>query len=84
MASFKYGYRIDKVRDWLFEQNRIKCEKGYYNSEDGKCANTNYCNVTKKDSSCKECIEGYFLTEYQDACTKVKNCESGNKKKIII
>ena len=80
MASFKYGYRIDKVRDWLFEQNRIKCEKGYYNSEDGKCANTNYCNVTKKDSSCKECIEGYFLTEYQDACTKVKNCESGNKK----
>ena len=22
MASFKYGYRIDKVRDWIFQQNK--------------------------------------------------------------
>jgi len=26
MASFKYGYRIDKVRDWIFKQNRIQSE----------------------------------------------------------
>ena len=27
MSSFKYGYRIDSVRDWLFEQNKKRNEE---------------------------------------------------------
>ena len=27
MSSFKYGYRIDAVRDWLFEQNKKRNEE---------------------------------------------------------
>ena len=79
MASFKYGYRIDIVRDWIFQQNRIKCEEGSYYSEDGKCADINFCKVSKKDSSCKECIYGYYLTSDRSACTRDENCETGNK-----
>ena len=78
MASFKYGYRIDVVRDWLFKQ--IKCEEGTYRSEDGKCADANYCKVTNNDLSCKECLNGYHLTDDGESCTKVENCESGDKK----
>ena len=80
MCSFKYGYRLDVVRDWIFEQNRVKCEEGYYYSEDGKCANTNYCKVVNQDSSCKECIYGYYLTNDKGSCAKTDNCENGNKK----
>ena len=79
MASFKYGYRIDAVRDWIFKQNKIKCEEGFYYSEDGKCTNINYCKVTRKDSSCKECIFGYYFTSDRTACTEDPNCQSGNK-----
>ena len=80
MASFKYGYRIDAVRDWIFKQNRIKCEEGSYYSEDGKCSETNFCKKTHKDLSCKECIYGYFLTNDRGACTQDQNCENGDKK----
>ena len=35
---YKYGYRPDAVREWLFSQNKIKCDKEYYYSEEkGKC-----------------------------------------------
>ena len=60
MASYKYGYRIEAVRDWLFEQVKIKCVKGSYYAEDGKLADTNFCKETNEDLSCKECIYGYF------------------------
>ena len=80
MCSFKYGYRLDVVRDWIFGQNRVKCEEGYYYSEDGKCANTNNCKIVNRDSSCKECIYGYFLTADKGSCVKTENCENGNKK----
>ena len=79
MASFKYGYRIDIVRDWIFKQNRVKCPEGYYYSEDGKCSDTNFCKVTRKDMSCKECIYGYYLTSDRTTCSKDPNCESANK-----
>ena len=79
MSSFKYGYRIDAVRDWLFEQNKVKCEDGSYYSEDGKCADTNYCKITNNDLSCKECIFGYYLNLVKGGCTKVENCKTGNK-----
>ena len=67
-SSFKYGYRIDSVRDWLFEQNKVKCEENTYYSEDGKCSNTNYCKLTNEDLSCKECIYGYYLDEQDKIC----------------
>ena len=35
---YKYDYRPEAVRDWLFSQNKIKCDKEYYYSEEkGKC-----------------------------------------------
>ena len=80
MASYKYGYRIEAVRDWLFEQVKIKCVKGSYYAEDGKCADTNFCKETNEDLSCKECIYGYFLTKDKRACTQEPNCENGNNK----
>ena len=70
-SSFKYGFIIDKVRDWLFEQNKVKCGENTYYSEDGKCANINFCKVTNKDLSCKECIYGFYL-DIQDNICKVK------------
>ena len=39
---YKYGYRPEAVREWLFSQNKIKCNKEYYYSEEiGKCFSTN-------------------------------------------
>ena len=83
MASFKYGYRIDKVRDWIFKQNKIKCKEGTYYSEDSKCSNINYCKITKKDLNCKECIYEYYLSSDGESCTKDKNCLNGDKDKGI-
>ena len=35
---FKYGYRPEAVREWLFSQNKMKCDIEYYYSEEkGKC-----------------------------------------------
>ena len=80
MCSFKYGYRLDIVRDWLFEQNRVKCEEGTYYSEDGKCSKTNFCKIINQDLSCKECVYGYFLTADKESCVKTENCDNGSKK----
>ena len=30
-------------------------------------------------NKCEKCIEGYYLTEYKDSCTKEKNCLNGDK-----
>ena len=39
---YKYGYRPEVVREWLFSQNKIKCDKEYYYSEEqGKCFSIN-------------------------------------------
>ena len=78
MSSFKYGYRIDVVRDWLLSQNKIECPENTYYSEDGKCSKTNFCKITRKDSRCKECILGYYLSS-DGTCTKEKNCRLGDK-----
>ena len=34
---YKYGYRIESTIDWLFSINKVKCNLGYYYSENGKC-----------------------------------------------
>ena len=79
MASFKYGYRIETVRDWIFKQNKVKCEKGYYYSEDGKCSLTNFCANSNEDHTCLECIYGYFLSRDKSSCTNEKKCKTGDK-----
>ena len=79
MASFKYGYRIDRVREWLFEQNKMKCPDGLYYSEDGKCSITNYCSLSRNDHSCRKCVYGYYLS-LNNICTNDVNCYHGDKK----
>ena len=79
MASFKYGYRIETVRDWLFKQNKVKCDAGLFYSEDGKCSSTNFCAKTKKDFYCSECIYGYYLSDDGLSCTNDTNCKTANK-----
>ena len=79
MASFKYGYRIEIVRDWIFKQNKVKCPNGLYYSQDGKCAFTNFCAISKNDNSCKQCIYGYYLSSDRASCINDKNCYSGDK-----
>ena len=38
IETYKYSYRTEVVRDWLFSQNMIKCDDNYYYSEEfGKC-----------------------------------------------
>lgn len=38
IETYKYSYRADFVRDWLFSQNMIECDDNYYYSENlGKC-----------------------------------------------
>jgi len=37
ISFFKYGYRIEAVKEWLFAQNKIKCYDGFYYSEFGNC-----------------------------------------------
>ena len=78
MASFKYGYRIETVRDWIFEQNKVKCEEGFYYSVDGKCSSTNFCAKSRDDHTCSECIYGYYLS-YDKTCTNDINCKKGDK-----
>ena len=40
ISFFKYGYRIEAVKEWLFAQNKIKCNDGFYYSEFGNCIST--------------------------------------------
>ena len=38
IKTYKYCYRADAIRDWLFSRNMIKCDENYYYSEEfGKC-----------------------------------------------
>ena len=42
IETYKYSYRTEVVRDWLFSQNMIKCDDNYYYSEEfGKCFSVN-------------------------------------------
>ena len=56
-----------------------QCEDFYYLDEDKKCVSINYCSKSNDYGKCKKCIEGYYLTNYENSCTKEKNCFSGDK-----
>ena len=38
-----------------------------------------YCSKSNEFGKCKKCIEGYYLTNYENACTTEKDCFSGDK-----
>ena len=38
--NYKYAYRIEAIIDWLFSNNKVNCDLGYYYSENGKCIST--------------------------------------------
>ena len=80
LASFKYGYRIEAVKDWLFSQI-MKNYEDYYNSKDGRYININFCEKTNENNLCLKCIDGYYLSLDKLSCTKEINCESGDNKR---
>ena len=77
LESFKYGYRLESVRDWLFLQKR-SIEK-FYKSKDGRQISMNFCDISKEDNTCMKCIEGFFLSKDKLSCSNDKNCEYGDK-----
>ena len=81
ISSFKYGYRLDSVKEWLFSQIMKDYSDNYYKSQDGRIIIINYCEKTNNESKCLKCIEGYYLTKDQLSCTKEINCESGDNKR---
>ena len=81
ISSFKYGYRIDSVKEWLFSQTMKDYSENYYKSQDGRIIKINYCEKTNEENKCLNCIEGYYLSRDQLSCTKEINCESGDNKR---
>ena len=81
ISTFKYGYRSEAIRDWLFQQKRNKDSEENYYSKDGRQVKTNFCELSKEDNTCTKCIDGYFLSKDGLSCTNDINCEKGNPKK---
>ena len=55
-----------------------KCAEDYFSDEEGNCVSVKYCSKGIY-YGCDECIEGYYLTDDKRACTKEKNCSSGDR-----
>ena len=66
-------------RETLDGKKCSMCDDFFYFDEDGKCLPINYCSKSNEYGRCKKCINGYYLTNYENACTKEKNCFSGDK-----
>ena len=45
---FKYVYRIEAVKEWLFAHNKVECYDGFYYSEFDNCVSTVPCKLQKK------------------------------------
>ena len=56
-----------------------KCDDNFFLEKDGKCIPVNYCSKSNKDGKCIKCIDNYYLTNFENACTSEKNCFSGDK-----
>ena len=88
-----YGYYLDihtqkcLKQEGAFEHCRESldgktcdvCDEDYYFDEEHICCGTNYCAVRGDYYRCKQCINGYYLSNYGDCCTTEKNCYYGNK-----
>ena len=79
LLSFKYGYRTEAVKDWLFSQKKNILEN-FYTSKDGRMISTNFCDKSNEDKLCIKCIDDYYLTKDKISCTKEIHCSTGNKK----
>ena len=89
----KEGFYLDKREQKCIRQEGIflnckesldnktcsSCDDNYFLSEDGKCTSVNYCSKTNEYGKCRKCIEGYYLTNYENACSIDKNCFSGDR-----
>ena len=87
------NYYLDKTDDLCKEEKNqfINCKltidgqncneykDGFYPTEDGNYISVNFCKKSN-DSLCIECISNYYLTKYENVCTKEKNCINGDKK----
>ena len=72
---YKYGFRPEAVREWLFSQNKIKCNKEYYYSEEkGKCFSR-----TKKKIYIISYTNGDLLKNLLKNSSLVSKVDIGNK-----
>jgi len=72
---YKYDYRPEAVREWLFSQNRMKCQKEYYYSEEkGKCFSK-----TKKKIYIISYSNVDLLTNLLKSSSFVSKVDIGNK-----
>jgi len=72
---FKYGYRPEAVREWLFSQNKMKCDIEYYYSEEkGKCFSR-----TKKKIYIISYTNGDLLKNLLKNSSLVSKVDIGNK-----
>jgi len=70
---YKYGFRPEAVREWLFSQNKIKCDKEYYYSEEkGKCFSK-----TKKKIYFISYTKGDLLTNLLKNCPFISKVDIG-------
>ena len=54
------------------------CDDDFFYDENGNCVSINYC-ADSNYYTCNKCQEGYYLTYDKGACTKEKNCFSGER-----
>ena len=87
------GYYLDKRKKECIEQKGTfkfckvsldsktcgECDEGFYFDEGGMCVDSNFCKEIGDFARCKKCINGYYLTTLEDACTPEPNCLHGDK-----
>ena len=87
------GYYLSKLEDKCIEQNRIFehcsltidgktcdiCDINYYFDENKNCIRINYCLREGENNLCEKCLDGYYLSESKDSCTKEINCLYGDR-----
>ena len=62
-------------------ENCAKCEENYFFSDDLNCGNINYCSKYE-NNVCKECQNGFYLTE-KNQCSTTENCKEADYKNGI-
>ena len=88
------GYYLDKTGDKCKEarNNFAKCQLSldgancerytylyYFTEKDKKWVSYYFCEESDENYVCTKCIEGYYKTLYDNACTPEENCKYGDK-----
>ena len=50
------------------------CNDNFFVSEDGKCAQSNFCSKVGDSNLCLECIPGFYKSEYNSYCASTEHC----------